>query len=94
MQRFPLAAIQVQAPIVFAIGMMLGAAWYFLIDFEPSLYALMGGAGLSALAVFIAKFKGVSSSVVALAWALTGMAIGALPGAPEPLRVDQPTIPP
>lgn len=93
MQRFPLAAIQVQAPIVFAIGMMLGAAWYFLIDFEPSLYALMGGAGLSALAVFIAKFKGVSSSVVALAWALTGMAIGALSGGLATQRVAHATIP-
>lgn len=93
MQRFTLAAVQVQAPIVFAIGMMLGAAWYFLIDFEPSLYGLMGATGLSALAVFVALFKGASSGIAALSWALTGMAIGALSGGLATQRVAHATVP-
>ena len=78
MQRFPLATVQVQAPIVFAIGMMLGAVWYFLIDFEPSLLALLGASGTAALILFIVKFRLAASRAAPLAWVLFGVTIGAL----------------
>ena len=78
MQRFPLTAVQVQAPIMFAIGMMLGAVWYFLIDFEPSLLALLGASGTAALILFIVKFRLAASRAAPLAWVLFGVTIGAL----------------
>lgn len=50
MQRFPLSAIrldlQLRAPLVFAIGMIIGAAWYFSVAFEPS------GIGLFIVAIW------------------------------------------
>jgi competence protein ComEC len=92
MQRFPLTAIQVQAPIVFAIGMMLGAAWYFLIDFEPNTHTLIPVAVLSALAVFAARSRGASAGFVALSWALSGAAFGALSGSFATQRVAHATV--
>lgn len=92
MQRFPLATVQVQAPIVFAIGMMLGAAWYFQVDFEPELYVLVGAAALSALIVFIVMLKGASSNIAAVSWVLTGMALGALSGGIATQRVSHATL--
>lgn len=93
MQRFPLTAIQVQAPITFAIGMMLGAAWYFLIDFEPHAHLIIAAAGLSALAVFAARSRGASAGLVALSWALSGAAFGALSGSLATQRVAHATVP-
>ncbi|MEL6693242.1 MAG: ComEC/Rec2 family competence protein [Pseudomonadota bacterium] len=93
MQRFPLATVRVQAPIVFAIGMMLGAAWYFLIDFEPKLYALIAASGLSSLPVLWVKFKGAASLAIALTWAFAGITIGALSGGLATQRVAHATVP-
>ena len=92
MQRFPLAAVQVQAPIYFAIGMMLGAAWYFLIDFEPSLFALMAAAGLAALTVLILKMRGANTWALAFAWTLAGLTLGTLSGGLATQRVAHPTV--
>lgn len=92
MQRFPLAAIQVQAPIVFAIGMLLGAAWYFLIDFEPSLSALTAAAFGAMLTVFFLKSSVAASTVIALAWVLSGMTMGALSGGVATQRVQHATV--
>lgn len=93
MQRFPLTAIQVQAPIVFAIGMMLGAAWYFLIDFEPNAHLIIAATGLSALGVIAARLRGVSTGLIALAWGLTGLAFGGLSGSLATQRVAHATVP-
>ena len=93
MQRFPLATVQVQAPIVFAIGMMLGAAWYFLIDFEPSLYALIAFSCGAVLTVLILKVKAAASGVVAASWALSGVTAGALSGGLATQRVAHATLP-
>lgn len=92
MQRFPLTAIQVQAPIVFAIGMMLGAAWYFQVDFEPGLFVLAVAAAVSALIVFIVMLTGASSSVAAFSWVVIGMAIGGLSGSLATQRVSHATL--
>ena len=64
----------------------------FLIDFEPSAHILIPVAVLSALAVFAARSRGASAGIVALSWALSGAAFGALSGSLATQRVAHATV--
>jgi competence protein ComEC len=80
MQRFPLTTVQVQAPIVFAICMMFGAIWYFLVDFEPPFWALFSLTSATIAAIIAAIRMPTPSWAVYLLWALIGGACGAFSG--------------
>ena len=92
MQRFPLATVQVQAPILFAIGMMIGASWYFLIEFEPDFRVLLSVFGLSALAVLTARPRGIAPGMMIGLWIILGTSSGALSGGLATQRVQHVSI--
>ena len=58
MRRFPSSLLQFTSrerlPSYFAIGMLIGAIWYFSIDFEPSLAVLAICALIAGLFVWLA----------------------------------------
>ncbi|MFN3214648.1 MAG: ComEC/Rec2 family competence protein [Henriciella sp.] len=93
MQRFPLTTVQIQAPIVFAIGMMFGAIFYFLVEFEPSFWGLFCLASASVVAIIVAIRRSAPSWTVYLLWALVGGACGALSGSLATHRSQHVAVP-
>ena len=71
---------------------MLGAAWYFLIDFEPNMSVLLSAAFAAILIVIIVKFRVATPGVAALAWTISGVAIGAVSGGLATQRIAHPTV--
>ena len=86
MQRFPLsthlAHVLTPGPVSFAIGMAIGAAWYFSIDFEPSVWGL-GFTSLVSLVCLGLSFRAsvpvwAMGALVVLCGAATGAGSGSL----------------
>ena len=96
MQRFPLSAIrldlQLRAPLVFAIGMMIGAIWYFSINFEPSLSGLLCFAGFSFGGLIWAVRRAVPGILVVVLMLLCGAGSGAVSGSLASSRSHQATL--
>lgn len=96
MQRFTLSAVQVQvqnqAPLIFALGMILGTSWYFTVNFEPNFIAvLVGFAGAIAGLVLLAR-SNVTAGLVLAAWLIGGSASGVLAGSLATKRVQHVTL--
>lgn len=96
MQRFPLSAIrlelQLRAPLVFAIGMMIGTIWYFSINFEPSMTGLLVLAGSGFSILIWAMRRTTPSVVIAGLMLLSGSVSGALSGSFATLRADHAAV--
>ena len=96
MQRFPLsvslAHLQMYAPVLFAIGMMAGAAGYFAIGFEPVhwvIYAFIAGLILIWRLLALSRVPaGISVAVMIVIGAAAGVAAGCFASS----RVDTVTI--
>ena len=83
MRRFPSSFIQLplhaDRPSVFAIGMLIGAIWYFSAAAEPSFFGLVT-VGVTAIAGLIwARLRGGAAADF-LALVVLGMSLGALAG--------------
>ncbi len=96
MQRFPLSTHLIHVfspgPVGFAIGMAVGAAWYFSIDFEPASWGLIGAALVLFLAARIAPRVSLPSTGIGLLFILCGGAAGALSGSLATQRAQTITI--
>lgn len=96
MQRFPLSAIrlelQLRAPLVFAIGMMLGAIWYFSIDYEPSAAGLIFAAVLVCSALVLAARRNLPGLMTAVLMIFGGAVSGATAGSLATLRAHHASI--
>lgn len=96
MQRFSLSTVQFRgefaAPFAFAIGMMVGTAWYFSIGFEPSLAGLTGFAIVAWGGVIWLQGMAVRSTFLSVAVLLCGGSSGALAGSLATSRANHVTI--
>lgn len=96
MQRFLLSAIrlklQLRAPLVFAIGMMIGASWYFSINFEPSMTGLLIFAGFGFSFVIWAMRRTMPGIAVAGLMLLSGSVSGAVSGSFATHRADHAAV--
>ncbi|MEM7637556.1 MAG: ComEC/Rec2 family competence protein [Pseudomonadota bacterium] len=96
MQRFPLSADRfgeiLQAPLGFAIGMIVGTAWYFSIPFEPDVRVVWG----LTIAVFAGGWLGLKWQAprgVMYAWILVcGLVFGVAAGSAATLRAQHATV--
>lgn len=83
MRRFPSSFIQLplhaDRPSVFAIGMLIGAVWYFSAASEPSFSVLVSVAGVAATGLVWARLRGGPGAAF-LALAVFGISLGALAG--------------
>lgn len=81
MQRFSLSAVRLElrlrSPLIFAIGMMTGAVWYYSVAFEPSAMVLFA----AALAAWSILLIGVRRLVTGITIAALTFACGAASGA-------------
>lgn len=96
MRRFPSSLLQFTSrerlPSYVAIGMLLGAIWYFSIDFEPPLSALAGWALISGLVVWLsARWRYMTIIFVAVLMTFAA-AIGALAGSAATHRLSHAQI--
>lgn len=102
MRRFPSSLLQFTSrerlPSYFAIGMMIGAIWYFSVDFEPSLEVLVICAMFAGILVWsAARFLQMTTLFVAVVMAFAAT-IGALAGSAATHRlshvqIERPTGP-
>lgn len=83
MRRFPSSFIQLplhtDRPSVFAIGMLIGAVWYFSAASEPSFFGLVNGAAIASAGLIWAGLRGGQGAGL-LALAAFGVLLGALAG--------------
>lgn len=84
MQRFPLSAVrlelQLRAPLVFAIGMMVGAAWYFSAAVEPSVSALFIAAAFSGVGLIWRSRRALPGLVAVALVLFSGAVSGSIAG--------------
>lgn len=96
MRRFLASLLQFnpadRIPSFLAIGMLIGAAWYFAVQFEPDLAVLAAGFVLSVLAVWAARRLDCPGAVFAAMLIALGAMTGALAGRIATLRVDAPRL--
>lgn len=96
MQRFTLSAVQVQvqnqAPLIFALGMILGTSWYFTVDFEPNLIAILVGFAGAISGLGLLARSSVTAGLVMAAWLIFGTASGVLAGSFATNRVHHVTL--
>ncbi|MCR9269528.1 MAG: hypothetical protein NXH72_06040 [Hyphomonadaceae bacterium] len=96
MQRFALFARQVhvagQAPVWFAIGMLIGCVWYFSVNYEPDLWVVSVAFFALLISTRYAKqrFRSAVSGVVLILFC--GIAAGAASGGLASARVQTVTI--
>lgn len=95
MRRIPSSLLQFdiqdRGPSVFAIGMLIGAIWYFSVPFEPSIAALV--AVWAAVCVGFGWIRAnTASGLLALGLLAVGAATGALSGKLATERLDHKTV--
>lgn len=96
MRRFPSSLLQFtprnRLPSLFAIGMLVSAAWYFSVEFEPSVLGLLLLAAPMSGAVLFAHLRGRNVGVLAVSIIALGVVSGALSGSVATLRLGHAQI--
>ncbi|MEP1144088.1 MAG: ComEC/Rec2 family competence protein [Henriciella sp.] len=96
MQRFPLSAadfqLQSHGPVLFAMGMMLGTAWYFTINFEPGLWGITLFSLVVLLGGIVAVRYALANALIVAFVVCCGAGMGALSGSLASARVQTVTV--
>ncbi len=92
LQRILRFSPQGRYPLVFALSMTVGAAWYFSIWHEPALRSLLGAAICAFMAMVYARRLAVPGLVFLMLLSVFGATFGALSGKVASLRLEHPVM--
>jgi competence protein ComEC len=96
MRRFPSSLLQFTSrdrlPSYFALGMLIGAIWYFSLDFEPALACLVAAALAAGSVAWGSAVLGRSTLAFVAAVTLFAATIGALAGSAATHRLSHTQI--
>ncbi|MEM9055270.1 MAG: ComEC/Rec2 family competence protein, partial [Pseudomonadota bacterium] len=96
MRRIVHAVLQLDTqnhgPLIFALGMTLGAVWYFSIAFEPPLFALLAGSVLMVCVYIRLRSRSVPPFLFLVTVFVLGSAVGALSGKLATTRIQHATL--